>query len=67
MTNIALVKASHMAELRSRAGKIYSGSLMRGTAKSHTRDLGQGGVKNWGCECDQQAAGATGAYPTFWL
>lgn len=35
MTNIALVKASHMAEPTARAGVIYSASIMRGTAKSH--------------------------------
>lgn len=66
-TNIALVKASHMAERTSKAGEVDSSSLMGRTAKSHTKDLGQGGAKHWGCQCNPQAAGGTDTFPTFWL
>ena len=51
-----------MAELKSRAGIIYSAFLMRGTIKPHAKDLGQGGVKNWGNECIQQAVGRMGTF-----
>lgn len=50
---IVLVKASHMGEPTSRTGEIYSASLMGRTAKSHIKDIGLGGVKNWGCYYDQ--------------
>lgn len=66
-TNIALVKASHMAKPTSRAGEIYSASLKGGTAKSHAKDLGQEGAKNWDCQCNPLAAGGTDTFPTFWL
>ena len=66
-TNMALVKASHMAEPKSRAGKIHSAFLMRGTVRPHVKDLGQGGVKNWGNECIQQAAGRMNTSTAFWF
>lgn len=56
-----------MAELKSRAGIIYSAFLMRGTIKPHAKDLGQGGVKNWGNECIQQVAGRMDTFTASWL
>lgn len=64
--NITLVKASHMAESKSGAGKIYSASLMGGSAKSHAKDMDPGGVRNLAYKC-QQAAGGTDTLSTFWL
>lgn len=42
---MALVKASYMAEPKSRDDEIYSASLMRATTKSHTTDMDQGVYK----------------------
>lgn len=66
-TNDAVIKASHIPEPKLRTGKILSASLMGGTAKSHAKDTDQRGVKNWGFEGKQQAAGGTDTFPTLCL